>query len=166
MLIWLTVGFGPLTVLYTTIVRVFLNWWKVSTLYLEKPKNKYNNALGEAAEAYGDPHFMVSSIGSEPICFDYNPEPRSTIMLLTDPESNLVVTGTISNEKVDNKTFIDEILFMSPNGAQLTFNTDGVQLRGLSVRDHIQQEEQETIQYNDIQFVEKWLDLSYYDRIG
>ena len=160
------VGFGPLTVLYTTIVRVFLNWLKVSTLYLEKPKNKYNNALGEAAEAYGDPHFMVSSIGSEPICFDYNPEPRSTIMLLTDPESNLVVTGTISNEKVDNKTFIDEILFMSPNGAQLTFNTDGVQLRGLSVRDHIQQEEQETIQYNDIQFVEKWLDLSYYDRIG
>ena len=99
---------------------------------------------------------MVSSIGSEPICFDYNPEPGSTLTLLSDPESNLMVTGKISEITSDSKTFIDEILFMSPLGAQLTFNTGGVHLRGLSVRDHIAQYDEETIQYGDIQFVEKW----------
>ena len=55
-----------------------------------------------------------------------------------------------------NKTYIDEILFMSPMGAQLTFNPLGVHLKGLSVREKIHQNDAETIKYGDIEFTEKW----------
>ena len=103
---------------------------------------------------------MVSSMGAEPICFDYNPAPGSELMLLSDPESSLRVTGKISEITDGNKTFIHEIVFMSPNGAQLTFNPDGIFLRGLSVRDHIRQDDEETVQYGDIQFTEKWFSFT------
>ena len=39
---------------------------------------------------------MVQSLGSDPICFDYNPPPGTQITLLSDPESGMIVTGKVS----------------------------------------------------------------------
>merc|ERR1719238_1232206 len=130
------------------------------TAQRKKPKDDYGSPLPVKPyeEAYGDPHFMVSSIGEPPICFDYNPPPNSDIMLLTDPESSLLVRGTLSDVQHGNKTFIEQISFMSPGGAQLTFNPDGVHLKGLPVRQFFQEEDEETVRYGDIIFTEKWND--------
>ena len=63
----------------------------IHTENLWKPSNNNNQNY----ETYGDPHFMVQSLGSEPICFDYNPPPGTQITLLSDPESGMIVTGKV-----------------------------------------------------------------------
>ena len=56
----------------------------------KKPSNNNQNY-----ETYGDPHFMVQSLGSDPICFDYNPPSGTQITLLSDPENGMIVTGKV-----------------------------------------------------------------------
>ena len=98
---------------------------------------------------------MVQSLGSDPICFDYNPPPGTQITLLSDPESGMIVTGKvwphltlnwpqnvkgwsifelwkgrIGEMNEHNKTYIDHLYLMSPEGAHLNFNTSGVLLHG------------------------------------
>jgi len=118
----------------------------------EKPTTKK-----PVEQVYGDPHFMVSSIGQEPVCFDYNPPPGSTLMLLSDPSSSLLVRGRISAEiGHQNKTFIEEITFMSPGGSELTFDPEGAHIHGQNVRNNFQQEDNETFKFGDLTFTENW----------
>ena len=49
---------------------------------------------------------------------------------MTDPESSLTITGIIGETNEKNKTYIDTLYLMSPEGAHLTFNTSGVILHG------------------------------------
>ena len=42
---------------------------------------------GAYGSGYGDPHFMVNSLGQDPICFDYNPPAGSEMTLIMDPEN-------------------------------------------------------------------------------
>ena len=37
--------------------------------------------------------YFAYKLKKEPICFDYNPPPGSTLMLLADPTSSLLVRG-------------------------------------------------------------------------
>lgn len=116
-------------------------------------------------ETYGDPHFMVQSIAAEPICFDYNPPEGTVITLLNDPVSGLLVTGKIGPKNQHNKTFIDQLYLLSPLGAQLNFNTSGVILHGLPVREQVQYETPTRMKYGDITFIEKWNPDGTHDRI-
>ena len=45
---------------------------------------------GAYGAGYGDPHFMVSSPGNDPICFDYNPPAGSEMTLIMDPENRFI----------------------------------------------------------------------------
>jgi len=89
--------------------------------------NQYGNSYGSA---YGDPHFMIKNEDQPPICFDFNPPSGSTLNLLIDPVSSLSVTAeTGENEKGLN--YMTKVHFMSPEGARLLFDVDGVHLDGL-----------------------------------
>jgi len=126
-----------------------------------RQNEKYNTNY----ETYGDPHFMVQSIAAEPICFDYNPPEGTVITLLNDPVSGLLVTGKIGPKNHLNKTFIDQLYLLSPLGAQLNFNTSGVILHGLPVREQVQYETPTRMAYGDITFIEKWNPDGTHDRI-
>ena len=108
---------------------------------------------------------MVQSIAAEPICFDYNPPEGTVITLLNDPVSGLLVTGKIGPRNHQNKTFIDQLYLLSPMGAQLNFNTSGVILHGLPVREQVQYETPTRMKYGDITFIEKWNTDGTHDRI-
>ena len=108
---------------------------------------------------------MVQSIAAEPICFDYNPPEGTVITLLNDPVSGLLVTGKIGPKNQHNKTFIDQLYLLSPLGAQLNFNTSGVILHGLPVREQVQYETPTRMKYGDITFIEKWNPDGTHDRI-
>jgi hypothetical protein len=98
-------------------------------------KNNYsdNSPYGGSnsyGSAYGDPHFMIKNEDQPPICFDFNPPSGATLNLLIDPVSALAVTAeTGENEKGLN--FMTKVHFMSPDGARLLFDVDGVHLDGL-----------------------------------
>jgi len=108
----------------------------------------------EQAVVYGDPHFMVTGDTGERICFDFNPELGSHINLLSDPKTNLHVSGIISDEMIKGKTFIHEIQFMSPEGGNLRFNPDGVFVRSFSLKETMQYDYKEPIRFMDILFTE------------
>ena len=46
-----------------------------------------NFGAGGQGSGFGDPHFMVSCPGQDPICFDYNPPAGSEMTLVMDPET-------------------------------------------------------------------------------
>ena len=72
----------------------------------------------------------IKSADEPPICFDFNPPSCATLNLLIDPVSALAVTAeTGENEKGLN--YMTKVHFMSPEGARLLFDVDGVHLDGL-----------------------------------
>jgi len=105
--------------------------------------------------AYGDPHFMVVSVGQEPLCFDFQPPAGSDMNLLIDPETALSVTAT-AEARDNNKTFMSKIHFSSPNGAKLEFDEEGVHLSGLLEEASGKHPVTGHVQYGDIVFVEHW----------
>jgi len=85
-------------------------------------------------------------------------------MLLADPTSSLLVRGQISAEiGHQNKTFIEEITFMSPGGSELTFDPEGAHIHGQNVRNNFQQEDNETFKFGDLTFTENWLKFLHSD---
>lgn len=111
---------------------------------------------------------MVQSLGSDPICFDYNPPSGAQITLLSDPENGMIVTGRIGEMNEHNKTYIDHLYLMSPEGAHLNFNTSGVLLHGLPVSKHFETHQTggpKRMKYSDITFIEKWNEDGTHDRI-
>jgi len=120
--------------------------------------NNNNNDGGSnygGGAAYGDPHFMVVSVGQEPLCFDFQPPAGSDMNLLIDPETALSVTAT-AEARDNNKTFMSKIHFSSPNGAKLEFDEEGVHLSGLLEEASGKHPVTGHVQYGDIVFVEHW----------
>ena len=77
---------------------------------------------GAVGKGYGgDPHFLVSSESEDPICFNYSPATSSDLILIYDPETNLVVSAH-TNVHSNGKYFMSQILVKTPEG--VTFEID------------------------------------------
>ena len=85
-----------------------------------------NNGAGEV---FGDPHFMVVTEGQEPLCFDFNPPSGMNMTLIMDPISNLIIVATVEDRN-EAKSYMTQIYFVSPSGAQMIFDSNGVHLSG------------------------------------
>lgn len=115
---------------------------------------------GGNGAGFGDPHFMVSSIGQDPICFDYNPPAGSEMTLVMDPVTGLHVAARVDARRQGKTRFMTRININSPLGAMMTINENGVKLEGLSSwvssDEDIQNRKNGTMEYGDFIYSEEW----------
>jgi len=117
--------------------------------------------------AYGDPHFMVLTSGQEPICFDYNPAVEDDDMnLIVDPVTNLIISASL-RERRQGRLFMDKITILSPQGAHVEIDSEGVtvfdEADGIEIAGR--QPATGIRQYADIHFVEHWSEDGGRDRV-
>lgn len=127
-----------------------------------------NNGNTQFGAGFGDPHFMVSSLGQEPICFDYNPPAGSEMTLVMDPETSLHVSAKVDGRRQGKTRFMTRIAISSPLGAQLTIDEHGVSLAGLpSWVDSTKPvaTDNRIIEYGDIKYTETWSEDGSRDKI-
>ena len=78
----------------------------------------------------GDPHFMVRSIGQEPICFDADAPPGAEILLFLDSVSGLSISGTIEHRDDLDRTVIDVLRIQTPGGVAMTASHNSLLVDG------------------------------------
>jgi len=130
--------------------------------------NAAQNQGSPYADAYGDPHFMVATLGQEPICFDYNPPAGSEMTLIMDPDSGLHISAKVDGRRQGKTRFMTNVHIASPLGAQLTIDERGVTLAGLpSWVDAVTETEKDdgSIEYGDITYSEVWSEDGSRDKI-
>ena len=94
--------------------------------------NNDNNDSGYGT-GYGDPHFMVQTIGQEAICFDHSPD-ASNMTLVNDPVSGVVISAeTGSHDESKGRTFMTKIKLMSPQGSVITLDNKELTSEGAEV---------------------------------
>merc|ERR1712130_286985 len=71
--------------------------------------NAAQNQGSPYADAYGDPHFMVATLGQEPICFDYNPPAGSEMTLIMDPDSGLHISAKVDGRRQGKTRFMTNV---------------------------------------------------------
>lgn len=125
--------------------------------------------FGGTGDAYGDPHFMVSSAGQDPICFDFNPPAGSEMTLIMDPESSLHVSAQVDGRRQGKTRFMTKITIGTPLGAILTIDENGAQVSGLPTwidsAEPKKSDEKEVIEYGDIKYTELWSEDGSRDKI-
>jgi len=95
----------------------------IATAAAQKYNNNNNNNNSGYGTGYGDPHFMVQTLGQEAICFDHSPETDKPITLVNDPVSGVVISAeTGSHSESKGRTFMTKVSIMSPEGAMLTID--------------------------------------------
>jgi hypothetical protein len=112
------------------------------------------NEYGGQGYGYGDPHFMVQTLGQDALCFDYNPAAGSAMTLIMDPTTNLVITADIEGRRKGKTVFMTKVHFNSPGGAKLTISAEGVTTSGLPGSATADFDEGDIITYGDIEYKE------------
>lgn len=113
---------------------------------------------------FGDPHFMVVTEGQEPLCFDYNPPAGTSMTLIMDPVSNLIIVASVETRSED-KSYMTKIVIASPYGGQMKFDITGVHLSGLPDSFVSADGDDGKTKYGDISFVEHWSEDGTRDKI-
>lgn len=125
-----------------------------------------NFGAGGQGSGFGDPHFMVSCPGQDPICFDYNPPAGSEMTLVMDPETGLHISARVDGRRQGRTRFMTRLHISSPLGGQLTINEHGVAVDGLpSWVGQNTDESKDEIEYGDIKYTEIWSEDGTRDKI-
>ncbi|CAG5083252.1 Oidioi.mRNA.OKI2018_I69.PAR.g10324.t1.cds [Oikopleura dioica] len=144
--------------------------YETTTYYAttEAQEGAYNdNGQFGTGGAYGDPHFMVAAPKTEPICFDYNPPADSEMTLIMDPESNLFISARVDSRRQGKTRFMTRLTIMSPLGATMSIDENGVHVEGLPGWAEALKEPTESgiIEYGDIKYTEQWSEDGARDKI-
>jgi hypothetical protein len=78
--------------------------------------------------AFGDPHFRVTAPGQDPICFDVDTDSENILALFADGASALEINAQFKNVEQARKQFIRVIGFTSPDGFQMIFDTEKIEI--------------------------------------